>query len=376
MPPFLTGLGKRSHEDDSDSESAYESSDSALSEQPRPAKRHDASGAQLHKEGPQVDSVVLSELNNGRVRTVKMDGRWYFCVRDVIMVVCDMNNKRASEALVNIKGKSDHSDFFGMVRNFQFPGVSERQQPVATFDDIQKLIMVLPGKSAKKYRTMVVETFKRYLAGDEALVDEIRENAASSNPMNVFAREDLEADRAQRAKVSDMAYRKELAEVEKMERENEVLARENERGNYEMMLVYEKQLSDHVAQDTDPTVRRMNLDFYKNMVKGKQMQLAHTSKAIMPPAGDADAPPPRLRVPISDIYQAIAKRRMPEKHGLALGKLAAKRYRKELKKDPPVTEQFVGGATRMVKCYNLEEHPWLEEVVRDFIGQQQLAGVS
>ena len=364
MPPVHTGLSKRSR--DSDNESTYDSDDSVASdvseEQPLQAlgKRHKASGTQPHQE---VDSVVLSELNNGCVRTVKRDGRWHFCVRDVIQVVCDVNNDDAGK----IQRRVANSDKLSELENFQFPGARQRAQPVATFDDIQKLIMVLPGKSAKKYRTMVVETFKRYLAGDEELVDEIRENATSSNPLNVFAREDMEADRG--AKVSDLAYRERLAAVEKMERENEKMDRENECGQHQLLLVYEHHLKENETQQTDPTMKRMNADFYKNMVKGKQMQLARIMpSATTPAAVIADVPPERLRVPISDIFQSIARRRPRRDELMKLGRLASKKYREQNEmREPPKIEQFVDGATRMVNCYNLEEHPWLVRVVDDFL---------
>jgi hypothetical protein len=43
----------------------------------------------------QVDVVKLDETSDEKVvRVVKIDARWHFCVRDVIMAVCECENHR------------------------------------------------------------------------------------------------------------------------------------------------------------------------------------------------------------------------------------------------------------------------------------------
>ena len=75
-----------------------------------------------------------------------MENRWYFCVRDVIMVVCEVSNVRSSQIMIESRFRENINLEF---RAYQWPGARQSRQPVATFDDIQKLIMQLPGQKAK-----------------------------------------------------------------------------------------------------------------------------------------------------------------------------------------------------------------------------------
>lgn len=61
-------------------------------------------------------------------------------------------------------------------------------QPTITFPGALKLIMWLPGEKAKIFRSKIAEILKRYFAGDLTLLDDIQANAASSAPLNQFAR--------------------------------------------------------------------------------------------------------------------------------------------------------------------------------------------
>ena len=47
----------------------------------------------------QIDSIVLDDAKNGIVRVVKMEDRWYFCVHDVIMVICEKDRNQCGEIL-------------------------------------------------------------------------------------------------------------------------------------------------------------------------------------------------------------------------------------------------------------------------------------
>jgi hypothetical protein len=51
--------------------------------------------------------------------------------------------------------------------------------------------MIMPGSGAKEFRIMACNILRRYMAGDESLVSEIRANAASTAPINQLARESL-----------------------------------------------------------------------------------------------------------------------------------------------------------------------------------------
>jgi hypothetical protein len=63
---------------------------------------------------------------------------------------------------------------------------------VLTFTGLMKLIMALPGTTAKLMRTQIATIIKRYFAGDASLIAEIEQNEASSSPLAEAARESME----------------------------------------------------------------------------------------------------------------------------------------------------------------------------------------
>ena len=127
------------------------------------------------------------------VRFTTVEGIPYMSVRDIIMVVCKKDSKRASETWINLSEtyKNELSEFLGNFGNFQFPGRGQSPQPVITLPGALKLVMWLPGNMAKDFRTKACEILNRYIAGDASLVAEINANAVSTAPINEMARASL-----------------------------------------------------------------------------------------------------------------------------------------------------------------------------------------
>ena len=61
------------------------------------------------------------------------------------------------------------------------------------FHDAIELVMVLPGKKAKKVKTEFASIIRRYLAGDQTLILEINCNDASKSAVGRLARESIRA---------------------------------------------------------------------------------------------------------------------------------------------------------------------------------------
>jgi hypothetical protein len=139
-----------------------------------------------------IPRISFNELVSGSegVRYADVDGAPHMSVRDIIMVVCGQNNKRASETWVNIdeSKKNELSEFLG---NFKFEGRGQSEQPVITLQGALKLIMWLPGTMAKEFRSQACDILTRYLAGDQSLHAEVNANAQSQQPINEFARASL-----------------------------------------------------------------------------------------------------------------------------------------------------------------------------------------
>ena len=71
------------------------------------------------------------------------------------------------------------------------PGSSGPATPCTDIRGLQRLLTILGGKVSEDYRSLLNETFLRYLAGDHTMITEIKENAASDAPANVLARDAL-----------------------------------------------------------------------------------------------------------------------------------------------------------------------------------------
>ena len=125
------------------------------------------------------------------VRFTIVDGKQYMSIRDIIMHMCGMENKRAAEVWdrLTLDQKKEVSAFCG---NLQFPGPGQKTQPVITFPGALKLMMFLPGENAKKNRSAMSTIMHRYFAGDPSLLGEIESNANSNHPMAQMARASLE----------------------------------------------------------------------------------------------------------------------------------------------------------------------------------------
>jgi len=137
-------------------------------------------------------TIPFHELVPGSegVRFTTVEGTPFMSVRDIIMVVCEKDANHASQTWRELSAslKDELNQF---LVSFQFPGRGQSLQPVIMLPGALKLVMWLPGKIAKEYRTKVCEILTRYLAGDASLIAEINANAVSTAPINEMARASL-----------------------------------------------------------------------------------------------------------------------------------------------------------------------------------------
>ena len=131
-------------------------------------------------------------VNGATVRVVKLDDVQYLSIRDVIMCVCEKENKQASQIWDRLS-EDQKTEVLTFVTNHKFPGPGQKEQPVITFQGAMKLLMILPGEKAKKHRSAMAGILHRYYAGDGSLVEEIEVNATSTNALAQLARGSLVA---------------------------------------------------------------------------------------------------------------------------------------------------------------------------------------
>lgn len=66
-----------------------------------------------------------------------------------------------------------------------------RKTPVMTIQGLHRLLLILGGKHAADFRTIVLGVFTRYMSGDRTMLEEIHSNAVSDAPIHQAYRQAL-----------------------------------------------------------------------------------------------------------------------------------------------------------------------------------------
>ena len=163
-----------------------------------------------------MTSLVMQLTSDTSLRgTVKKDGTQVFAVYDFISLACSKkdNGAYARKTYSNLikEGCEFKDELEKMVHYCQFPGAGQRETPTMTIRGLQRLLMILGGKVAASFRKEVEGTFTRVTAGDTTLIQEIRNNAASTAPMQLAFRQALVQEPIDN---DDMSAKKRKAESE------------------------------------------------------------------------------------------------------------------------------------------------------------------
>lgn len=115
-------------------------------------------------------SIAVLEFDSAKIR-VTPDGRV-----SVIDMISACGFKRPHDAWAYVK-----KQFTEKTDNFKFPGERQRLTPVATKEQVVKILMVLP-KAAKteQFREWAASILVRYLDGDVTLAEEIFDRTQQS----------------------------------------------------------------------------------------------------------------------------------------------------------------------------------------------------
>ena len=143
--------------------------------QPRPLTATQMS-AVVSRDSEVVKSIPFDDIVAGAtVRFAEIDGMQYLSIRDIVMHLCDKNLNDAGAVWRNLadQKKNKLQPFLNV---FQFPGRGQQIQPVITLPGSIKLVMILPGERAKRYKWIFADIISRYLDGDDEMCLEIKQN--------------------------------------------------------------------------------------------------------------------------------------------------------------------------------------------------------
>lgn len=77
----------------------------------------------------------------------------------------------------------EHPEVRTLSSDFTFTGQGQRATPVCDVKGAVRIMLLLPGRAAARFRESTAHLLIRYLGGDETLVDEIRANAATQQTL-------------------------------------------------------------------------------------------------------------------------------------------------------------------------------------------------
>lgn len=126
------------------------------------------------------------------VRLVVIGNVQYLSVRDVIMDVCAVTPRGASQKWRNVD-KDTRRELRGSLKKHQFSGRGQIKQDVITFDGALTLVMQLSGKGASVFRGKMSDVLYKYYIGDRdgSLAEAIDANAESTGRVQQMARASL-----------------------------------------------------------------------------------------------------------------------------------------------------------------------------------------
>jgi len=311
-----------------------------------------------------MSSLVLKLVDAAEGSSVRgmvgSDGMQIFSIYDFMTNACGYGNSGASarnEFKRLISDGSEHkNEVVASCYYCKFPGARQRDTPCMTIRGLQRLLMILGGKVAAKYRELVEGTFTRIMAGDQSLIEVINANAASQDPVH-------QAYRAALAQEPVDPVLDEFCLKRKREREDLL---------FDMEMAERKlALEERTLQHVNASMRSINeLKNWVNVDERTKLQAEDHIKNLLfnkltvitvDPQQSTTSNTAALNVSI------LAKElgfKCSEGEIQRIGREMAKKYREAYKCNPSKHKQFVGGNYIPVNSYMERDRSMMELVIR------------
>jgi hypothetical protein len=262
-----------------------------------------------------------------------------------------------------------------------------------TIRGLQRLLMILGGKVAAKYRELIEGTFTRVMAGDQSLIEVINANAVSQAPIHQAFRAALEQEPVapvldelclKRKRERDellfdieLAERKLALEQSQLQledgkqtlEERKVALEERKESN---KLTHDSKLIEHINMSmhsigalkdmpgVDARTKLQVEDHIKNVLFNK---LATNNSNNQPTITDGTSTNQTDGLNVSILAKELG---FKPKEGqlISIGREMAKQYRETYKTDPTKHAQFTGGMVIPVNSYMERDRSMMERVIR------------
>lgn len=132
----------------------------------------------------ELNKLQFDGIFQGKENEIRITENNMISVFDFIKVAGGQENPRDTWYDIEQKYKNE---LVGFSDKFQFQGKGQRKTPVISVQGMVKLLFLLPGETAKQFRSKSAETMIRYLGGDLTLIDEIKkiDQEHINNPNNI-----------------------------------------------------------------------------------------------------------------------------------------------------------------------------------------------
>ena len=250
-----------------------------------------------------------------------------------------------------------------------------RKTPAMTIQGLQRLLVILGGKHAGEFRTIVLGVFTRYMSGDRTMIEEIQANAVSDAPIHQAYRQALaqepvlDAAGTKRQLELDMEERIVALDERKLALEQGKLALEQGKSRMPADL-QEKNMQN--VQMFAGLMTALNPDWKKDTRLCLQLEDSMKNAYFTPGQaritnGEAQAPLTRS-ISIGQLAQEMGLRL---KHGesIAIGKISKKNYTEQYGESPSLHRQWVNGQEIPVCSYTERDRSLVENAIREYLSK-------
>ena len=305
--------------------------------------------------------LSFEEIVHGRDATVRITDDGYIYAVDLAMV---MTGKSRDDAGLAIRRLPEEVFQSVKMTERSLPGRGNGRTKLVTFQDALELIMVLPGKIAKESRVQFAEIIKRYLAGDESLVTEIRANAESDSVISKLARESMEVDTPER-----LAHKRKL---EQLELEERIVNLEMKKAEAQYKLTEtQSKLIDMMAKTAELYTNlcpNQEIDERgRVLLKDCVLNSLVSGRLLTNGAGGESSLAATKFITISAVAAEMGYR-FDSGMLIKIGKDVKREYERIYDEEPLKHEQFVDGAVRKINTYQEKDRGLVESVILRYSG--------
>jgi hypothetical protein len=290
-----------------------------------------------------LELCLTSGGDGKKMRGLKKEGtedRW--AVYDFINAVC---GRPVSDSYADmtfsrlVKDGSEHKDaVLSKCLDCKFPGARQRNTPTVTLKGLEHLSLILGGKVADEFRTLVTDTFNRVMVGDRSLIHVIEANAQSTS-------------------LVQQAFKKSLAKEPAAPTLEQICGVKRDRWDNLKFIKDSYEAYSMICSDTSMDERARL--FFKDRVMNQVLLDDGGASAI------TNGPPASTPLTISNVASkmgmVLSTDRLQE-----VGFAVAKAYKQKYWEKPTKHEQLCGGAVRSVNSYMERDRALVEAVLATF----------